>query len=169
MTRLVVVHGVESVGKTTLGRDLAGRFGGLFLPEFGRTWCEIFGTDCDAADLIEIGDNQQQNIEHALRDGRPVFSDTDALMTAAWAEMMLGHPLPELLEYRKADLYLYCLPDVPFVADGLRVFGETEDRERFDRIVQGVLERTGVKFVEIRGDWVQRARIAGAAVAELLA
>jgi nicotinamide riboside kinase len=169
MSKLIVLHGVESVGKTSLGRVLAGRAGALFLPEFGRAWCEIFGTDCGPDDLLEIGLNQQENIEHALRDGRPVFSDTDALMTAAWAEMMLGHPLPELLTYRKADLYLYCKPDVPFVPDGLRIFGEREQRERFDRIAQGVLERANAHYVVIEGDWAERDALAWAAVSDLLA
>ena len=169
MTKLIVVHGVESVGKTTLGRNLAGRFGALFLPEFGRTWCEIFGTDCSADDLLEIGANQQENIEHALADGRTVISDTDALMTAAWAEMMLGRPLPELLTYRKADLYLHCSPDVPFVADGLRVFGKSADRERFDGICRSVLDRAGVNVVDVRGSWAEREAVAAAALEELLA
>lgn len=168
MSKLVVLHGVESVGKTTLGRVLAGRAGALFLPEFGRAWCEIFGTDCDAADLLEIGVNQQDNIEHALRDGRAVFSDTDALMTAAWAEMMLGQQLPELLTYRKADLYLYCKPDVPFVADGLRIFGQPEQRERFDRMAQAALDRAHANYVVIEGDWESREAIASEAVARIL-
>lgn len=169
MTRLIVVHGVESVGKTTLGRELAGRFGAVFLPEFGRTWCEIFGTDCTADDLLEIGANQQENIEHALADGRTVVSDTDALMTAAWAEMMLGRALPELLTYRKADLYLHCAPDVPFVADGLRVFGEEADRFRFDEICRAVLERAGAPSVIVHGSWAEREDIAAAAVSQVLA
>lgn len=168
MSPLVVVHGVESVGKTGLARDLAARFGGLFLPEFGRTWCEIFGTDCTAQDLIEIGENQQENIVHALADGRLVISDTDALMTAAWAEMMLGQRIPELLGYPKAQLYLYCRPDVPFVADGLRIFGKPAERQRFDAIARGVLDRAEVNYVTIEGDWATRTAKAEAAIDQLL-
>lgn len=168
MSKLIVMHGVESVGKTTLGRTLAGRVGALFLPEFGRAWCEIFGTDCDAADLLEIGVNQQDNIEHALRDGRPVFSDTDALMTAAWAEMMLGEQMRALLDFRKADLYLYCKPDVPFVADGLRIFGEQSQRERFDDFARAALDRAGANYAVIDGDWPEREARATAAISALL-
>lgn len=161
---LIVLNGVESTGKTNLGRRLAARYGILFLPEFGRTWCEIFGTDCDAADLVEIGENQHRNIDEALEDGRTVISDTDALMTAAWAQMMLGTIPGELLAQRKADLYLHCLPDVPFVEDGLRMFGDPADRARFDRIVRDIYVRAGVEPVLISGDWDQRYEAAIAAI-----
>lgn len=164
----IVVHGVESTGKTNLGRRLAGTYGALFLPEFGRTWCEIFGTDCDAADLVEIGENQHRNIEHALADGRMVISDTDALMTAAWARMMLGEVPPDLLRHRKADLYLHCAPDVPFVHDGLRIFGDPAERTRFDKIARGILDEAGVRVTVIAGDWEQRHAAAVEAIDGLL-
>ncbi len=141
---LVVLHGAESVGKTNLGRELAVAYGAVFLPEFGRTWCEIFGTDCSVADLIEIGENQQRNIDHALADRDFVISDTDSLMTAAWAQMMLGETPPSLLAARQADLYLHCRADVPFVDDGLRVFGDDAERQRFDALARQVLEEAGV-------------------------
>jgi len=166
---LIVLHGVESTGKTNLGRELAAAYGGLFLPEFGRTWCEIFGTDCSEQDLVEIGENQHRNIEDALSDGRIVISDTDALTTAAWAKMMLGEVPPELFGHRRADLYLHCLPDVPFVDDGLRVFGEPVDRFRFDDIAQSILREADAPVVLIRGTWEMRYETAVAAVEALLA
>lgn len=165
---LIVLHGVESTGKTGLGRELAAAYGGLFLPEFGRTWCEIFGTDCSAGDLVEIAENQQRNIEHALQDRALVISDTDSLMTAAWAEMMLGTTPPELLTARKADLYLFCRPDVPFVDDGLRVFGEPSERARFDGIAARILRESGAPYVEVGGSWHDRRIAAVAALDRLL-
>ncbi len=165
---LVVLHGAESVGKTNLGRELAVAYGAVFLPEFGRTWCEIFGTDCSAADLVEIGENQQRNIEHALADRDFVISDTDSLMTAAWAQMMLNENPPSLLGARKADLYLHCRADVPFVDDGLRVFGDNAERQRFDALSRKVLADADVNVVEISGDWHARRVKAVAAIDALL-
>lgn len=165
---LVVLHGAESVGKTNLGRELAVAYGALFLPEFGRTWCEIFGTDCCVADLIEIGENQQRNIEHALADRAFVISDTDSLMTSAWAQMMLGENPPALLAARKADLYLHCRADVPFIDDGLRVFGDEAQRQKFDALSRQVLADAGVNVVEISGDWHTRRVKAVAAIDALL-
>ena len=165
---LIVVHGAESTGKTTLGRELAAALGASFLPEFGRTWCEIFGTDCSAADLAEIGKYQQRNIAEALADRQIVVSDTDSLMTAAWAQMMLGTIPLELLAAPKADLYLHCAIDVPFVDDGLRIFGEPDARRRFDSIARRVLDDARAPVVEISGDWEERFAIAAAAADALV-
>ena len=165
---LIVILGVESVGKTTLARELSAFFGGQFLPEFGRSYCEINGTDCSADDLLLIGRWQQHNIEAALADHDLVISDTDALMTAAWAKMMLGYDIPELFAARKADLYLYCAADTPFVNDGLRVYGDPHDRARFDTVTRSVLAQAGIRPVTLRGTWEVRKRTAIAAIRELL-
>ncbi|WP_037501017.1 AAA family ATPase [Sphingomonas jaspsi] len=165
---LIVLHGVESVGKTTLGRELASYFGAQFLPEFGRSYCEINGTDISADELLLIGRWQQHNIEVALTEHRIVISDTDALMTAAWARMMLGHDLPELFAARKGDLYLHCSPDTPFVSDGLRVYGNPEERARFDSMAKAVLHQVGIRPVILRGSWDARRNTAKTAIRELI-
>ena len=165
---LIVVHGVESTGKTTLGRRLAGAFGAQFLPEFGRAFCEINGTDCSRDDLIAIGRAQQANIEVALSEKPLVISDTDSLMTAGWAQMMFGDIPPELLIARKADLYLHCAPDTRFIEDGIRIYGDPTERRRFDAIARSVLHQAAVSSVDVHGDWDERYRIAAAAVERLV-
>lgn len=164
---LIVLLGVESVGKTTLGRELASYFGAQFLPEFGRSYCEINGTDLTADELLLIGRWQQHNIETALHEHRIVISDTDALMTAAWARMTLGHDLPELYAARKADLYFHCSADTPFVSDGVRVYGDPDDRARFDEIVKSVLAQVRIRPTVLRGSWDARRQTAKAAIREL--
>ena len=161
---LIVLHGVESTGKTTLGRRLAGAYGAQFLPEYGRAFCELHGTDCSLDDLIAIGRAQQANIDVALVERPIVISDTDSLMTAAWAQMMLGEAAPSLFAARKADLYLHCAPDTLFVEDGIRIYGDPADRARFDGIARSVLHQASVPMVEVRGDWDERYRIASAAL-----
>jgi nicotinamide riboside kinase len=165
---LIVLHGVESTGKTMLGRRLSGALGATFLPEFGRVFCEIKGTDCSEEDLLVIGRAQQLNIEVALTERPIVISDTDSLMTAAWAQMMLGAIPPALLAQRRADLYIHCAPDTPFVEDGLRIYGEPGERARFDGIARSVLQQASAPMVEIKGGWDERYRIAWAAVERLL-
>jgi NadR type nicotinamide-nucleotide adenylyltransferase len=65
-TRTVVLHGPESTGKSTLAARLATRFGGACVPEFGRAWCELYGVDCSAQDLIDIADGQTAAIAAAV-------------------------------------------------------------------------------------------------------
>lgn len=165
---VVVLFGAESTGKTQLGRALSARYGTIFLPEFGRSYCEINGTDCTRADLLEIGDWQQKNIAEARDDGRLIISDTDALMTAAWAYMMLGDVPQQLLDAPKAELYLFCRADTPFIDDGLRVYGNPEDRDRFDQVCENLLVQHAPRHVDIRGDWDERMDRACEAVEMLI-
>jgi HTH-type transcriptional regulator, transcriptional repressor of NAD biosynthesis genes len=88
----VCLHGIESVGKSSLAERLADFYGTTFVPEYGRSHCETHGTDCREDDLMLIGQAQQAMIE-ASRPwaNRLLIADTDALMTAAWSQMMIGY------------------------------------------------------------------------------
>lgn len=165
---LIVLHGVESVGKSWLAEDLAAHFGGIAIPEYGRAYCELNGTDCDEADLLAIACGQHEAIATASEAGGPLFSDTDALMTAAWAKMMIGHVPDQLLAYPKGDLYLYLQADVPFVGDHVRVYGDPDARSHFDAICADMLARAGVRVDKIGGNWGERRAAAIDTVQRLL-
>lgn len=161
----ICLHGVESVGKSMLSERLAVHYRTLVVPEYGRSHCETYGTDCREQDLLLIGRAQQAMIDSA----RPwcthrLIADTDALMTAAWSHMMIGHASDELLCERKADLYLMLGTDAPFIDDGTRVYADSEQRARFDRIARAVLGSAHVNTVEIRGRWDERFEVACAAI-----
>lgn len=161
----IVLHGVESTGKSVLAEQLARHFGTLWVPEYGRTHAETYGLEMDAADLLLIGEAQSATIAAAARAcTRRVFADTDALMTATWARMMLGHVPPALLAHPRADLYLHCAADVPWVNDGTRIYGEDDTRSRFDGMCRDVLADTGARWVELAGDWDARFAAAVAAI-----
>ena len=49
--KTVALHGVESVGKSTLARQLAERLGTQWVSEYGRAHCEVHGTDVHQAGL----------------------------------------------------------------------------------------------------------------------
>lgn len=161
----VCVHGVESVGKSMLAERLAEHYATVLVPEYGRTHCETYGTDCREQDLLLIGKAQQAMIEAA----RPwcnklLIADTDALMTAAWSQMMIGYAPDELICQRQADLYLMLGTDAPFIDDGTRVYGEPEVRARFDRVAREVLAVARANTVAIQGSWDERFEQACAAI-----
>ena len=95
--------------------------------------------------------------------------DTDPLMTAAWARMLFGEVPAELLAYEKAELYLLCANDVPWIDDGTRFFGSDAERARFAAIAEAVLVETNVPYVHIAGDWTMREAQVRAALTGLLA
>jgi nicotinamide riboside kinase len=93
-----------------------------------------------------------------------LLADTDALMTAAWCEMLLGTRPAELMAAPKADLYLLLEPDLPWIDDGTRFFADPADRHRFARIVEQVLIDAGVPFARIGGAGELRLAAARAAI-----
>jgi NadR type nicotinamide-nucleotide adenylyltransferase len=166
----VCLHGAESTGKSVLAERLAARFGAVWVPEYGRTYCEEKGTDLSMTDLLAIAEGQAMANQAALSaHPRLVILDTDQLMTAAWAEMLFGEVPAALMAYPKADHYLLFAADVPWVDDGTRFFGKGPLRMRFAALAEEMLGRAAVPFTRISGDWAMREAGANAALQALLA
>ncbi len=163
--RTVCLHGAESTGKSTLAAALAAKTGALIVGEYGRSHCEVHKEPLTLDDLLLIGRAQQAMIAAAREWAGPLLiADTDALMTAAWCEMLLGQRPPELMAQPKADLYLLFEPDLPWDNDGTRFFSDPADRHRFAMIVEQVLVDAGVPFARISGQGEARLQAARAAI-----
>ena len=166
--RTICLHGAESTGKTTLAARLAQATGALTVGEYGRSHCEAHKDPLSLDDLLLIGRAQQAMIAATAEWAGPLLiADTDALMTAAWCEMLLGQRPAELMAAPKADLYLLLEPDLPWVDDGTRFFADPDDRHRFATIVSQVLMDAGVPFVRISGHGEARLAAARAAIGAL--
>ncbi|KQT32771.1 N-acetylglucosamine-6-phosphate isomerase [Sphingomonas sp. Leaf412] len=156
--RTICLHGPESTGKSTIAPRLADHFGGTVVPEFGRTYCERYGTDLSMADLIVIAHAQDMKGRAALARGDvPVVMDTDPLMSAVWADMMFARRDPWFDKWDNyADLYLLFDIDLPWEADGTRMFGGASDRQKFFDLSQRELERRGVRWEIVGGEGSRR-------------
>ena len=162
MSRLICLHGPESVGKS----QLAERLGAEVVTEYGRDYCVHHGTKLAMADLVDIAQIHTELVETArTQTSEWVITDTDALMTAVWADMMLGRRDPWFDAFDGcADLYLLLDIDLPFVDDGLRIYGDTAERERFFNLCKAELERRGVAWALISGTGEARFENALAAI-----
>ena len=172
--RRICLHGPESTGKSTLGTRLAAELGCEVVPEYGRAYCEAHGTDIGVSELVHIAQTQDtMNNAAAARATELglgfVLFDTDPLITAVWSDMMFGATAGYMRDaYFNAfdgfaDLYLLLDIDLPFVDDGLRVYAEARERQRFFDLCQKELEVRGVSYTRVHG--VGDARFAAAKAA----
>jgi HTH-type transcriptional regulator, transcriptional repressor of NAD biosynthesis genes len=148
----ICVVGAESTGTTTLARDLAGRFKTVWVPEFGRKYCEKLaaaGVDLwnyrwNSAEFTLIARTQVELELKMVRDAnRLLICDTDALATGIWHERYMGAHSSEIDAIAAANphcLYLLTDDDIPFVQDGLRD-GETIRKWMTHRFEEELIQR----------------------------
>ena len=164
--KTVCLFGPESTGKSTLAKKLASHYHTIAAPEYGRTYCEIFGTYCTADDLRAIVRGQKALEAAARRQSGPLLIlDTDRLMTALWADMLLGVRPADLDHVETlADFYIMPDIDIPWADDGTRYFPGDAARKRFYAFCRAELEKRGLPFATIQGEHEQRVRAAVAAI-----
>ena len=167
--RSICLHGPESTGKSTMAPRLAKHFDTCCVAEFGRTYCEAYGTDLTMADLVAIAAGHDAKTRAAVAKGPyPVILDTDPLMSAVWADMLFGRRDPWFDQWHStADIYLLFDIDLPWVDDGTRMFGAPERRQRFFDLSRAELERRGVRWALVGGDDSRRYLNALAAIERL--
>lgn len=173
--RRVCVTGPESTGKTTLAQRLAELANTEWVPEGSRVYAERKGSELTDADVAPIAREHirlaDAAAERVRAEGKTVLVlDTDLLSTVIYARhyYRMVPPWVERVERaRRADLYLLCDVDVPWIADGIR--DRPASRDEMFALFRDALVRRRAPFVVVRGDWDERWAIARDAVAPFLA
>ena len=152
MVYKVAVIGPESTGKSTLAKELAEQFGGIYIEEHARAYVEAKGRkDLTYDEVCEIAREQIKSISKAGF----YFFDTELIVTKVWLEYAFGKVpqwLNEAIRDYPMDLYLLTYPDIPWVPDPARYNGSQAMREElFDRYEEEI-KATGVPYYVIRHD-----------------
>jgi len=159
--RRVALVGPESCGKSYLAEKLAAHFQTVFVEEYGRTYCERFGTQLSELDFAHIAGGQlYREDEMARQANRILFCDTDLIVTQIWSEVYFqGQCQPWILwanHLRRYDLFLLLAPDIPWEDDGTREYAHTREWQ-FERLRQE-LESRNLPYAIISGDFETRTQ-----------
>ncbi len=167
MTTRIVLTGPESTGKTTLARAVATSLNAPCVPEASRLLAEAMAPfPLSAATVEPIARLAMRMADEALAHSLEfaVF-DTDLVSTVVYARHYYG-TCPEWIveeaRRRRGECYLLCLPDLPWVADGVR--DQPAARETLLASFRSVLREIGADAVEIHGVGAARLSAARAAV-----
>lgn len=173
--RRVVLFGTESTGKTTLAQKLSVHFCAPWSPEFVREFWDLRGGKITAEDLGTIALGQMANEDLAASRARRVaFFDTELLTCTLWDDVLFPGRCPPWVRAeaerraRGMTLWLLCDTDIPFVPDPQRSFPDEAGRATGRRLWREALEKRGLPYVEITGDWAAREAKAIAAVEKIL-
>ena len=166
----VCIVGAESTGTTTLAQQLAEYYQTVWVPEYGRTYCEnlaasgidLWNYQWRSEEFLNIARMQcELEAKLAREANRVLICDTDPLATGIWHERYLGSRSPEvetISASTKYDLYILTDCDIPFVQDGLRD-GEAIRRWMTARFEERLTERL-LPWVKVSGDPSQRLKYA---------
>lgn len=161
-TRRVVVFGPESTGKTTMAQRLAQELGGIYVPEYARTYLKGREEDFGPNEMLTIARGQLASEEALARSGRPLLvCDTDPLTTLIWTEELFDEASSELRELANHDRYemTLCMDiDVPWVKGELRL--RPHGREKFLARCRAALESRNRRYTMVSGSWDERYRTA---------
>lgn len=157
----VAIIGTESTGKTTLVQKLANFFNTTYVEEKGRTLLEGMGdTMTLPSDYPVFAISQYlETLKKQGEANKVLFVDTEAWVTQNFSKLYEGYHqkvVEEIGKLQYFSLVLYLEPDVEWVNDGTRVFGEPSQRETADIGLKELLNKNGVDYIPISGTYGER-------------
>jgi nicotinamide riboside kinase len=170
----ICLIGAECTGKSTMAQALAAHFGGLWVPEYLRTFCEVQGrtprVDEQAAIMRTQFDQEEQVAAQALATGcGHVFCDSAPLLTATYSEFYFSDTSLFVAAHALHGGYALTLllqPDVPWVADAIQRDGAPV-RTRVQALLQHTLQASRYPHIEVSGVGESRLQAAILAVETL--
>lgn len=165
----ICVLGTESCGKSTLIRNLAKYFNTTYVEEAGRFICEEAGgiDNMQKYHYFEILFRHKQLEQDALNHAnRVLLVDTDSLITLYYYQLGFGKKDKTDCDFEKIataisslndyDLYIFLEPDVQWVQDVTRTYGDEEHRKENNEKLKKILDANGIKYVSIEGTYQER-------------
>ena len=144
----IVVSGSECTGKTTLASAIAAKLDAPFSSESARDYVNELGRVVQFSDVEPIARRQIEIEDALLGDGSPMYIfDTDLFSTLIYSRLYFGRCpgwIEPLCRARRADLYLLCGIDLPWVKDDFQRGRSTPmERQHAHSLFASVLKENG--------------------------
>ncbi|MBE6159567.1 MAG: multifunctional transcriptional regulator/nicotinamide-nucleotide adenylyltransferase/ribosylnicotinamide kinase NadR [Lactobacillales bacterium] len=168
-TKKICLIGTESCGKTTLVRNLAKYFNTTHVEEAGRYICDDAGgiDNMQPYHYFEILFKHKQLEKEALKNANKVLLiDTDSLITLYYYQLgfentneinsafeNIAKGISVLNNY---DLYIFLEPDVRWVQDGTRTYGDEEVRKQNNEKLKAIFDENNINYICINGTYQER-------------
>jgi len=150
----IAVTGPESTGKTTMATQLAELYNGQYIAEFAREYVEKLPRHYTYDDVEAIARIQvDQYMATTSSTEKLFFFDTWLIITKVWFNWVFGktpHWIEDKILECPIDLFLLCLPDLPWEPDPVRENGGENRLKLLDQY-RNELQHYGFNFVEIGG------------------
>lgn len=155
----IAVIGPESTGKSTLCKQLATHYNGLWVDEFAREYLNKNGTEYTYNDLLTIAKGQLASEDKAINSNtssthKYIFIDTDMYVMKVWCEFVFNkchqYIIDKIIE-RKYDLYLLCNIDLPWTKDDLREYPNEGPRQELFNMYKDILINQNTPWALISG------------------
>jgi len=149
----ICVLGADCTGKTTICKQLAQHFNGLYVPEFARTFLSGRIQQLQLADMVSIARGQIRLESSICSANKEIaFCDGSPLASIVWSRRYFGACAKELVDIaanHPYDKYLLCSIDLPWEPDGLR--NSLRFREWLERAFCTEMDQRNLPYATISG------------------
>ena len=165
----VMIIGTESCGKSTLTRNLAKYYNTSYVEEKGRNICDFAGgyENMMPSDYVEIlYTHKVSEIQEQRKVNKLLFIDTDCVVTDYYLRLQFENTITNIVDesnlasaisnLNKYDLVLFLEPDVKWIQDGTRTYGEDNVRAINNIKLKQLLRVDGVRYYTIGGNYQNR-------------
>ena len=163
----VGIIGPESVGKSTVCRELSERYGWHWVREYAREYVEALSRPYSYDDVLRIAHRQISELQAAY-DEPVVLYDTELIITKVWMQHVFGKVAPEVEQAIRdypMDIYLILTPDIAAEPDSVRE--NLDKREYFLEWYIREVQQTKQPYYLVSGQGEERTTAAAEAIKAL--
>lgn len=158
MSFKIAFTGPESTGKTSLSMLVAETFGGVYVPEFSRSFLEQTDGFYEEQDLDTIALGQFDSLTNQkVNENQILISDTDMTVMKIWSQYKYGRVsqvIEHLYQEETFDHLFLCDTDIPWEEDPFRE--HPESRVELFALYLELIQSNTKNFTVVKGSLEER-------------